>query len=118
MADKVKDDTITYKIVAPKQVRFNQSTGKYEDIPPYSSGKDTVFGLQVIHGKASTTDPKVAIEFLDMGYTVEPDPRPVLQEEWTKRLERDAKESEDAALALRTWKRDLERYQQRHGATA
>ncbi len=63
-----------YHIVAPPQRTWNASKGEWETVPPYSA-PHPIFGVIVKDGEAFTDDAGIAVEFADMGYTVEPNPK-------------------------------------------
>jgi hypothetical protein len=63
-----------YHIKAPPQKRWNGSDGQWEAIPTYNSPRP-IFGVQIKDGEGGTDDRQTAIEFADMGYRVEPDPK-------------------------------------------
>lgn len=63
-----------YQIQAKAQARFNPSNGTYEPVPPYT-GLKPIFGVRIEEGRGETDDRQTAIEFVDMGYEVVPNPK-------------------------------------------
>ncbi len=63
-----------YRIMAPAQKRWNASDGQWEPIPTYNSSRP-IWGIQIKDGEGETEDRQTAIEFADMGYRVEPNPK-------------------------------------------
>lgn len=85
-------DTITYEIVVNPPPVFNPNTGKFELPAAYSTPGYVKYyeRVTVQENRATTNDPKLALEFLDSGATVTPDPRPLLQEQYAVELEKEA----------------------------
>ena len=63
-----------YKITAPEQKWFDQTTGLWHLVDPYTS-KKPIFGVLIVNGKGETDSFKTAVEFADMGYIVDPNPK-------------------------------------------
>lgn len=79
----------TYHIVIEQQKHFNTSTGLWELRDVYSTPPYVKYHQKLIiqNGEAETTDPEIALELLDAGAQVTPDPRPYLQEKFAQELE-------------------------------
>lgn len=102
------EDVTTYIIKAQQQSFFNRETGERELVAPYT-GK--VWGVQILDGRGETSDPKIALEFLDMGYDVTPDPRPAVQDAAIAAL----KGNEDREKEYDRLRRDVATWRKAHG---
>lgn len=82
-------EVVTYNITIEPQRYFNPSTGLWEIKKPYTTPEWVRYGEEVSiqNGKASTQNPIIALELLDSGAIVEPDPRPLLQEQHAAALQ-------------------------------
>lgn len=104
VADKKAEQAETiYNIEIPQTKIFNKSTGEWDLQPRYNTPQWVRYHetLSLVDGKGTTADPYVALELLDMGASVTPDPRPLLQEkhaQWLKQ-ESDANPLKLAELA-------------------
>lgn len=78
-----------YQIEVPERKIFNKSTGEWEIQPLYNTPRWVRYygKMSITDGRGTTTDPYLALEMLDDGVSVTPDPRPMLQDKhahWLK----------------------------------
>jgi hypothetical protein len=93
---KLKETTeempVTYQITVPQIKKWNKDNGEWELLPPYTPPAWVKYHdkLRIMEGRGQTDDIGIALELVEMGAEVTPDPRPLWQEEYAQELERAA----------------------------
>lgn len=96
---------LVFKIEIPPIKNWNKDRGEYDPPTIYSTPSWVKYHekMIVLDGQATTTDIAIALELVDMGATVTPDPRPLWQEQYAKQLE-----TEVQTNPVRSW--ELSKY--------
>lgn len=109
-----------YSIEIPQIKKFNRSTGEWELRPKYTTPQWVRYyeKMTVVDGHGTTNDPYLALEMLDDGATVTPDPRPLLQEQHAAWL-KEASDGNPLRLAeLAQFLNDTNKWRAAHGMKA
>lgn len=97
------DDKIVYQIEVKRPVVFNPVSGLHEEQKAYNSPAWNAEGAPSFRdGKATTENPVAAMEWIEAGAEVTPDPRPLLQEKTLKQLEKLAADDVDGEMRARS----------------
>lgn len=88
----VKEQETVYQVEIPEVKKFNKSTGEWELQPRYNTPQWVRYfeKMTITDGRGTTTDAYLALEMLDDGAKVTPDPRPFLQEQHAQWLKAEA----------------------------
>jgi hypothetical protein len=108
---------VVYKIETKEQKDWNKDEGRWEFREPYSSPAYVKYGgkVSVRERYAETEDPEIALEFLDGGATVTPDPRPVLQEKHALELLAEYEVDKIRGYELNKYVRSTNDWRKAHG---
>ncbi len=118
MAKPTNEETATiYQIEIQPQKIFNKSTGEWEVPKVYSSPEWVKYHekVRVMEGTAQTDDPLIALEFIESGANVTPDPRPLLQEKAAIELEADALSNPARLAELAKYVNQTNEWRAKHG---
>lgn len=88
----VKEQETVYQVEIPEVKKFNKSTGEWEIQPRYNTPQWVRYyeKMTITDGRGTTTDAYLALEMLDDGANVTPDPRPILQDKHAQWLKAEA----------------------------
>lgn len=88
----VKEQETVYQVEIPEVKKFNKSTGEWELQPRYNTPQWVRYfeKMTITDGRGTTTDAYLALEMLDDGANVTPDPRPILQDKHAQWLKAEA----------------------------
>lgn len=92
MATKTEQPVIEqptkFKISVPPKPNFNKDTGKFDPPTVYNTPAWVKYHekVRILDGEGETEDIQTALELVDMGAVVTPDPRPFWQEQYAAEL--------------------------------
>lgn len=100
MAKTADNQPTVYKIEIPPIKNWNKDRGEWDEPTIYSTPAWVKYHgkLMIQSGQAQTDDILIALDMVDMGATVTPDPRPLFQEQYAKQME-----LEVATNPVRAW---------------
>ncbi len=86
------EQPITYKINFPQRRWWDKENGEWQPVPLYSPPPWVKYHetLRIMEGQGHTEDIAVALDMIDMGAEVTPDPRPLWQETYAQTLQAEA----------------------------
>lgn len=118
MAKAAADNQPTvYKIEIPPIKNWNKERGEWDEPTVYSTPAWVKYHgkLAILEGRAETTDIQIALDLVDMGANVTPDPRPLAQEQYAKNLEIDVQTNPVRAWELAKYVNETNEWRAAHG---
>lgn len=119
---KPKEETtvsqpIRYHINVPQKRIFNRDNGEYEILPAYSTPVWVKYHetMRIVEGQADTEDISIALELLEMGAEVTPDPRPLAQERHAQDLKASAGGNMSRLQELARYVNETNEWRAEHG---
>ena len=108
---------VVFNIEIPAIPNFNKDTGKFDPPTFYSTPAWVKYHERLIvhEGKASTQDIQIAMELVDTGATVTPDPRPIWQEHYAAELKAEAETNPMRAWELAKYVNETNEWRTAHG---
>lgn len=117
MAKAADNQATVYKIEIPPIKNWNKERGEWDAPTIYSTPAWVKYHekLSILDGVAQTADILIAMELVDMGATVTPDPRPVLQEQRAQELLAEMEISPTGAYELSRFVNETNAWRAEHG---
>jgi hypothetical protein len=117
MATKTQEQPLVFNIVLPEQKVWNKDEGRWEKPILYSTPAWVKYHgvLPVLDGHTVTDDIKIAMELMDMGATVTPDPRPIMQERYAASLKAEAENNPVRLWELAKYVNETNAWRAEHG---
>lgn len=116
MATSKTNEPIIFNIEIPPQKIWDKDNGEWLPPKPYSTPAWVKYHekLPVMDGRATTQDIQIAMELVDMGATVTPDPRGIVQENYAQALKAEADAQPTRAWELAKYINETNEWRARH----
>jgi hypothetical protein len=117
MATTKTNEPLVFNIEVPAQKIWDKDNGEWLPPKPYSTPAWVKYHevLRINDGHAQTQDLQIAMELVDMGAIVTPDPRPIAQEQYAQALKLETETNPIRLYELAKYVTETNEWRARHG---